>query len=369
MATLQLSFLGPPHIVADGAAVEIPVRKALALLAYLAVTERRHGREATSALLWPDSDAAHARGSLRTTLSALREAIGAEWLDAETDAIQLHARGEAGLWVDVTAFRAEAAQPRVHGHSADLPCPACLAHLTHAAELWRGEFLAGLYLPDAAGFEEWRFFEAEALRREAGDVLERLMAAQAAGGDLAGATDSARRRLALDPLHEPAHRALMRLYAQNDGRNAALRQYRECPRILTAELQIGPDAETEELHALILAGWPETPVANRSPVVPVTIAPSPPAFLREDRPVSLLPPFVGRAEQLDCLHAGLRRALAGQGAILFVTGEAGAGKTALLPRFRTPGAGRSPRPAGWFRRVLGAGGHGRPLSAFPARRW
>ncbi len=42
---------------------------------------------------------------------------------------------------------------------------------------------------------------------------------------------------------------------------------------------------------------------------------------------------MGRAEQLDCLHAGLRRALAGQGAILFVTGEAGAGKTALLRAF------------------------------------
>ncbi len=240
MATLQLSFLGPPHIVADGAAVEIPVRKALALLAYLAVTERRHGREALSVLLWPDSDAAHARGSLRTTLSALREAIGAERLDVEADAIQLHAQDEAGIWLDVAAFRAEAAQPRVHGHSADLPCPACLAHLTHAAELWRGEFLAGLYLPDAAGFEEWRFFEAEALRREAGDVLERLTAAQAAGGDLAGATDSARRRLALDPFHEPAHRALMRLYAQNDGRNAALRQYRECARILPPSCRSAP---------------------------------------------------------------------------------------------------------------------------------
>ncbi len=122
MATLQLSFLGPPHIVADGAAVEIPVRKALALLAYLAVTERRHGREALSALLWPDSDAAHARGSLRYTLSALREAIGAEWLDAEADAIQLHAQGGAGIWLDVAAFRAEAAQARVFTATAPT-CP------------------------------------------------------------------------------------------------------------------------------------------------------------------------------------------------------------------------------------------------------
>ncbi len=94
-------------------------------------------------------------------------------------------------------------------------------------------------------------------------MLERLTAAQAAEGDLAGATDSAHRWLALDPLHEPAHRALMRLYAQNGSRNAALRQYRECARILAAELQIGPDAETEALHAQILAGWPETPLADR----------------------------------------------------------------------------------------------------------
>jgi DNA-binding SARP family transcriptional activator len=45
----------------------------------------------------------------------------------------------------------------------------------------------------------------------------------------------ARRWLSLDPLNEPAHRQLMQLYAQTNQRAAALRQYRECSRLLQEE--------------------------------------------------------------------------------------------------------------------------------------
>lgn len=46
--------------------------------------------------------------------------------------------------------------------------------------------------------------------------------------------------MALDPLHEPAHRWLMQLYALSGQRAAALRQYRECVRILEGELGVSP---------------------------------------------------------------------------------------------------------------------------------
>ena len=39
----------------------------VALLAYLAVEARPVSRERLTALLWPDSDAAHGRGALRST--------------------------------------------------------------------------------------------------------------------------------------------------------------------------------------------------------------------------------------------------------------------------------------------------------------
>jgi hypothetical protein len=55
----------------------------------------------------------------------------------------------------------------------------------------------------------------------------------------------------LDPLHEPAHRLLMELYADSGQRAAALRQYAECECILKQELELGPQPETTELYESI----------------------------------------------------------------------------------------------------------------------
>jgi len=46
-----------------------------------------------------------------------------------------------------------------------------------------------------------------------------------------------------------------------------------------------------------------------------------------------LPPFVARDRELAVLDGHLARALTGQGRVVFVAGEAGSGKTALLAEF------------------------------------
>jgi DNA-binding SARP family transcriptional activator len=100
--------------------------------------------------------------------------------------------------------------------------------------------MAGFSLRDSAGFDDWQFFETDRLRRELATVLERLVASQAAQGDFSTALDNARRWLSLDSLNETAHQALIALYAQSDQRNASVRQYRECVRILDQELGVPP---------------------------------------------------------------------------------------------------------------------------------
>ena len=64
----------------------------------------------------------------------------------------------------------------------------------------------------------------------------------------------AEQRLALDPLHEPAHRRLIELYASAGRRGDALAQYRECVRTLDRELGVGPLAETTELYNAVNEG-------------------------------------------------------------------------------------------------------------------
>ena len=140
-----------------------------------------------------------------------------------------------------------------HGHAADAACARCIAPLTRAVDAYRDDFLAGFSLRDSVNFDDWQFFTAEELRRTYVQALDRLVSALAADGQFDLAIDWARRRLHTDPLHEAAHRQLMRLFVWADQRNAALRQYRECVRILDEELGVPPLEETTALYEEIFA--------------------------------------------------------------------------------------------------------------------
>ncbi|MBC8078572.1 MAG: SARP family transcriptional regulator, partial [Chloroflexales bacterium] len=65
MADLTIALLGAPQVWYGSTPVALDNRKALALLAYLALTGRAHSRDALAALLWPDSDATRGRAALR----------------------------------------------------------------------------------------------------------------------------------------------------------------------------------------------------------------------------------------------------------------------------------------------------------------
>ena len=78
MPGLKVLLLGPPRIERAGRPIQVDTRKAIALLAYLAVTGERHTRDALAALLWSESDQPSARAALRRTLSALNTALAGE---------------------------------------------------------------------------------------------------------------------------------------------------------------------------------------------------------------------------------------------------------------------------------------------------
>ena len=249
MPQLRVSLLGAPTIEVGRKAIETDTRKATALLAYLAVSEQPQRRATLAALLWPDSDEQKARGALRRTLSVLRSALGDRWLEADGDTVDLD---RANMRVDVTEFRRAVADGRLEG----------------AATLYRGDLLEGFSLRDSPQFDDWQAAEAEALRSAYAEVLSRLAEAAERDDDLAGALGYAKRRLAIDPLYEPAHCELMRLYARSGDRSAALRQYHECVRLLDRELGVAPVDETRALHDAIEDGT----LDDREPPAEVTTA-------------------------------------------------------------------------------------------------
>ena len=218
---IELYLLGAPLIKLDSVPIHVDTRKAIALMAYLAVIGERHRRDALAALLWPDADQARARAALRRTLSTVNKALAGIGLSVDRETIGLD--WNADLWVDLVQFRSQKAEPVAHRHSPADVCEVSLGPLREVVQLYRGEFLAGFTLRDSAPFDDWQFSESESLRDELAAVLERLVICHTLQRDFQSARAYAQRWLDLDPLNEEAHRQLMRLYTQANQRTAALR--------------------------------------------------------------------------------------------------------------------------------------------------
>src|SRR5262249_30077584 len=123
--------------------------------------------------------------------------------------------------------------------------------LAEAVALYRGEFMAGVYLDGCPEFETWLIREREFWRRQATEALELLIAHHALHRQDDQAQACARRWIELEPWQEDAHRYLMLLLARNGKRSAALVQYEACGQALATELEVEPSDETIALYKQI----------------------------------------------------------------------------------------------------------------------
>ena len=256
----------------DGQPLAVDTRKATAILAYLAVSGNVQSRDIIATLLWPEYDGERARAALRRTLSTLRTSLGGERLVTDRGAVSLDL---SDAWFDLAEFRRVTADPTA--------TPAALAD---AVDLHRGDLLAGFAVRDSAAFDDWQRAAADTARRELATALDRLIGELAASGRLDEAVARAEQRLALDPLHEPAHRRLIELYAASGRRADALAQYRECVRALDRELGVRPLSETTELYNAVNEG--------RTPQRPAAPAPAPATRAAAGGARPLVPAALGR---------------------------------------------------------------------------
>ena len=332
MAKLELFLLGPPRLERDGEQLQFDTRKIMALVAYLAVSGlesegARTSRESLLALLWPDLEPTRARAVLRRNLSLLRSALEGEWLVVDRQMIGTDP--DADFWLDADQFARLVRAWDTHDHPPGQICPECLEAQAKAAALYQGDFLEGFSLRDSLAYDEWQFFQTEGLRQQLALTLERLVLGYGAQGNQEAALDYARRRLALDPLHEPAHQQLIKLYAQAGQRSAALRQYQECVRILDEELGLAPAGETTALYEQIRTGpsvaGPQEPTTDPARETGLPGRKAPP---RHNLPAQTTP-FVGRKEELAELGAQLQDPAC---RLLTLLGPGGIGKTRLAMR-------------------------------------
>ncbi len=293
---LRISLLGAPSIDVDGRPFTVDTRKATALAAYLAVEGGAHSRDSLAGLLWPDYEQERSRAALRRTLSTLRTAVGGDTLVVERDAVALE---RSRLELDIDEFRRRAADPQIES-------------LEAAVALHRGPFMAGFGIRDSATFDDWQSFTSATLARELGAALDRAADACAGRGDWPRALEHARRRLALDELHEPAHRRLMQLYAASGERSSAFDQYRDCVRVLHRELGVAPLDTTTALYRAIREGSVHPVETRHAPALPEHTG----------------HPFVGRASEWQKVRDAYA-SVGPDGHLVVIEGETGIGKTRL----------------------------------------
>ncbi len=338
----QIELLGGISIrELSGEPCVLPTKKARALLAYLSLPAGRfHSRDKLTALLWGDTAEAQAKHSFRQALSTLRRSLANSEPPALLTQDDTFALRPAAVMVDVAAFESALAEGSREA-------------LERAAALYKGDLLDGFSV-DEAPFEEWRVVERERLHELALEAMVKLMREHMRADDLDAAVRTAQRILALDPLQEPVHRALMRLLLRQGRRAAALQQYQTCVGALQRELGAEPDEETRTLYREIVRG--EGAAGTRP-----TRAMDPALAIQDARRHRVESVLVGRRPDLAALHRALEQALEAGVRIAVVNGEAGVGKTRLIQEFTAEVASRGLQ-------IVGASCH-ETEQALPFRPW
>lgn len=323
---VSVYLFGAPRIVQDNTQIAVDTRKATALLAFLAVTEVPASRESLIALLYPELDQTHARAALRRTISALKQAVGPSRLVVSGETLFL-----GDLWIDVREFSQQLYFWKNHRHTAGCWCEECLARLEKSVLIYTADFLAGFTLRDSINFDDWQYFTTESYKKDLMAAFSQLVPWLIETKKYDRAIEYGRRWLSLDIINEEAHRSLMRCYAWSGQRGAALRQYRECVRILDHELGVTPVEETTQLYREIMEHrMPAQPGIYHSsmPSSPPTVQPG--AGISQLKPGDA--PLVGRSQELDELRWAYQWS-ATRGCFFLIEGEMGIGKSRLAREF------------------------------------
>ncbi|WP_374568315.1 AAA family ATPase [Ideonella sp.] len=261
-----------PALTRHGEQRPLALRDAL-MLSWLAL-EGPTPRERLALLLWPDSEPAAARNTLRQRLFQLRRQLGVELVE-----------GQAVLAL-------------AEGIGHDLADS--------------DDVLGGQDAGATGTLAEWLALQRDHRRQRMRLALAELCEMSERAQDWPGALLHAHELLALEPLSEEAHRRVMRLHYLAGDRAAALLAFDRCEQMLKNEVGAQPSSETRQLLATI-----EAAEVDASPL-PVPGAALPASVLRPPR-------LIGRAAAVEALLQGWDL-----GQVVWVEGEGGLGKSRLL---------------------------------------
>jgi DNA-binding SARP family transcriptional activator len=286
---------------------------ARSVFASLLLADHHHvSRDRLATLLFPDIDWHTASARLTGAIWALRRVLepgltnGRRSLYLVQEGPLLILRLGADDWVDYLAFRQALAAADI---AAD-PLP----HLLSATELYGGELL-----PDESGL--WCESIREQLRERWRHAMLRLAEVQIAGRQVDAAIGTLDRLLAAEPTHEEATRRLIGVLMDQGQRPQAQRMIGRYQAAVEEDSAEGPSAEIMALAVSLQSGdW--FPARSSPAWSSPALSGSPPVL-------------VGRRDESRRCHSALQAVRSGHGRTILISGDAGAGKSALADEVAT----------------------------------
>lgn len=268
--------------------------------------------------LWRGEPPPRATGALQAYISNLRRALEPGRAPRATPSVLVSSPPGYAVRLPPDAVDAWRFERLVRDAATAADQPRARALLEEAGRHWRGHAYAEV------ADEPWAMTEAARLEELRTLARERLVSAMLHTGAADEAAAEARTLTREHPLREEVWRLLaLALYAT--GRQAdALAALRLARTTLAEETGLDPGEALTGLERDILARRPVKPALPAGSAVP------PPAEVLTEPPDS----FVGREGELNALHAAARAARERRRQFALVAGDAGAGKSALLNRFR-----------------------------------
>jgi len=289
-AKIRINLLGKYQIEHQSHPIRLSTRKTELLLAYLVLHTESHGREKLAALFWGDSSDTQARNSLRNALAVLRKQLGNDLIFVNRQSVSINP--EYPLWVDVLEFETQATN--------------YLAESNPESDQVNIELYQSNLLPDF--YDEWIFPLREHYRSLFIKTLLQVTQQLRSQSEYEKAVETARKVLMFDQANERAHQHIMFCHTALGNRNAAIKQYEACQRILMEEIGVEPEKETTALYDWIK----QTPSEANPLEARIT-----------NLPISLTS-FIGRKRELSDVKQKLSSAR-----LLTLTGPGGSGKTRL----------------------------------------
>jgi len=244
----RLLLLGPVSLTGpqESAMRRASQQRRIALLAVVAASPGGAvSRDRLLGLLWPDRDEPTARHLLADSLYVLRRTLGDDSIVAAGETVQL---SPEHMSADIVEFHRALAEER----------------WADALALYRGDFLDGFFVRNAADFDQWALAERDRLQGLARRAASSLATSLERTGRIVDAAMAAERALELAPHDETVFRDLIRLLITANNPTRADAVARGFIERLALELGVSPSAESMRLVRAARA------LGNTEPIVVVT---------------------------------------------------------------------------------------------------